>query len=266
MDLATLLQALALGALEGLTEFLPISSTGHLIIAGDLLGFTGAQANTFKIFIQLGAILAVCWYYRRRLVEVASGLSYEPRARRFALSVAIACVPAALLGFLFHDYIQETLFSPTNVAVALIAGGIAILLIERLVKRVRVETVDDMTWRDALKVGIAQSLALIPGVSRSGATIMGGLLIGLSRRTAAEFSFFVAIPIMFAAATFSLIDSRHVLRVEHLPVFTAGFLAAFGSALAAVKFLLNYLANHDFTLFAWYRIVFGLIVLAYYTL
>jgi undecaprenyl-diphosphatase len=266
MDLALLLKALVLGALEGLTEFLPISSTGHLIIAGDLLGFTGAQADAFKIFIQLGAILAVCWYYRRRLTAVAYGLPTDPRARRFVLNLATAFVPAAGLGFLFHDKIQDYLFSPVTVAVALIVGGIAILLIEWLVKHVRVETVDDMRWRDALKVGIAQCFALVPGVSRSGSTIMGGLISGLSRRAAAEFSFFLAIPIMFAAASFSLIDSWSLLRPEDISIFATGFLAAFAGALAAVKLLLNYLANHDFTLFAWYRIVFGLVVLAYYTL
>ena len=266
MDPALVLKALVLGALEGLTEFLPISSTGHLIIAGDLLGFTGAQANTFKIFIQLGAILAVCWYYRRRLTAVAFGLPTDPRARRFSLNLAVAFVPAAGLGFLFHDKIQAYLFSPITVAIALIVGGIVILLIEWLVQHVRVETIDDMRWRDALKVGIAQCFALVPGVSRSASTIMGGVISGLSRRAAAEFSFFLAIPIMLAAAGFSLIDSWSFLRSEDISVFATGFLAAFVSALGAVNFLLNYLANHDFTLFAWYRIVFGLVVLAYYSL
>jgi len=264
MDL--LLKALVLGVLEGLTEFLPISSTGHLIIAGDLLGFTGRQADTFKIFIQLGAILAVCWLYRDKLITVASGLPSDPLARRFAVSIGIAFLPAAILGLLFHDSIKRFLFSPVTVAAALIVGGIAILLIERLTHRVTVHTVDDVSWREALKVGLAQSLALMPGVSRSGATIMGGLLAGLSRRTAAEFSFFLAIPIMFSATGYDLLKNLDILRLEDLPVFAAGFLAAFASALASMRFLINYLGNHSFAAFAWYRIVFGLVVLGYYTL
>ena len=190
MDLVTLLKALALGVLEGLTEFLPISSTGHLIIAGDLLGFTGQQADTFKIFIQLGAILAVCWLYREKLIQVTTGLPFDPLARRFAINIAIAFLPAAILGFLFHDSIKRFLFSPVTVAIALIVGGVAILLIERLAHSVRVNMVDEVSWREALKIGLAQSLALMPGVSRSGATIMGGLVAGLSRRTAPNFRSF----------------------------------------------------------------------------
>ncbi|MGI8738222.1 MAG: undecaprenyl-diphosphate phosphatase [Gammaproteobacteria bacterium] len=266
MDLLMLLKALALGVLEGLTEFLPISSTGHLIIAGDLLGFTGPLANTFKIFIQLGAILAVCWLYRDRLIRVMTGLPSDPVARRFAINIAIAFLPAAILGLLFHDSITRFLFSPVTVAIALIVGGVAILLIERLAHSARVNTVDEVSWREALKIGLAQSLALMPGVSRSGATIMGGLVAGLSRRTAAEFSFFLAIPIMFAAGGFALLKNLDILRLADLPIFATGFLAAFGSALASIKFLITYLGNHSFKIFAWYRIVFGLVVLGYYSL
>jgi undecaprenyl-diphosphatase len=266
MELIILVKALLLGVVEGLTEFLPISSTGHLIIASDLLGFTGDKANTFDIVIQLAAILAVCWFYRRRLMNVARGLPSDVQARRFVVNLAIAFIPAAVLGFLFHDFIKEHLFTPPIVAVALIGGGIVILLIERLKHHVRVEEVDTMDWRDALKVGMAQSLALIPGVSRSGATIMGGIVFGLSRRAATEFSFFLAIPIMFAATGFDLLKSWDVLHPADLPVFVAGFVAAFLSALAAVKFLLHFIAHHGFTAFAWYRIAFGLVVLMYYVL
>lgn len=265
MDFATLLIALVLGVLEGLTEFLPVSSTGHLIIVGDLLGFSGQRAATFKIVIQLGAILAICWLYRRKLLDKARGLPNDPSARRFVVNLAVAFMPAAVLGLVFHDFIKQVLFSPVVVAVALIAGGVAILVIERQAHRVRVETVEAMDWRDALKVGLAQTVALIPGVSRSGATIMGGLVSGLSRRTATEFSFFLAIPVMFAATGYDLYSSWEILRPADLPLFVVGFVAAFVSALLAVRFLLAYISNHDFTVFAWYRIVFGLVVLWYYT-
>lgn len=264
MDLATFAIALVLGLLEGLTEFLPISSTGHLIIAGDLLGFTGARAASFKIVIQLGAILAICWFYRHKLIDVARGLPADPSARRFLLNLAVAFIPAAALGFLFHDFIKRYLFSPVVVATALIAGGVVILIIEWRGHRVTTATVEAIGWRDALKVGIAQAAALIPGVSRSGATIMGGLVSGLSRRAATEFSFFLAIPVMFGATAFDLFKSWDILRPDDLPVFVTGFVAAFASAVVAVRFLLRYIASHDFTVFAWYRIGFGLLVLAYY--
>lgn len=266
MDIPTIVIALILGLVEGLTEFLPISSTGHLIIIGDLLGFTGARARTFTIVIQLGAILAICWLYRHRLIDVVRGLPRDRSARRFVINLGVAFIPAAVLGLLFHDFIKHVLFSPVVVAIALILGGVAILIIERTNQRLRVEQVDDMGWRDALKVGLAQTLALIPGTSRSGATIMGGLLSGLSRRTATEFSFFLAIPVMFAATGYDLVTSWDALRPSDIPLFVTGFVAAFVSALLAVRFLLHYIANHDFTLFAWYRIVFGLLVLGYYTL
>lgn len=265
MDPATFVIALVLGVLEGLTEFLPISSTGHLIIVGDLLGFTGPRAATFKIVIQLGAILAICWLYRHRLLDTVRNLPGDPSAQRFVLNLAVAFIPAAVLGLLFHDFIKRVLFSPVVVAVALIAGGVVILIIERQVHRFRVDSVEAMSWRDALKVGLAQTLALIPGVSRSGATIMGGLVSGLSRRTATEFSFFLAIPVMFAATGYDLLSSWELLRPADVPIFLTGFIAAFVSALLAVRLLLRYISNHDFTVFAWYRIVFGLVVLWYYT-
>jgi undecaprenyl-diphosphatase len=258
-----LLKALLLGIVEGLTEFLPISSTGHLIIAADLLDYTGEKAKTFEVIIQLGAILAVCWLYRARLAFVARGLPRVPEARRFAFNVGIAFLPAAALGFLLHGYIKAYLFTPVVVACALIGGGVAILAIERLAGQARVEDVDAIGWKQALQVGIAQAAALIPGVSRSGATIMGGLVFGLSRRAATEFSFFLAIPTMFAATAYDLYQSRHLLSMADAEVFATGFVAAFLSALAAVKFLLHYIAHHDFSLFAWYRIAFGCLVLAY---
>jgi undecaprenyl-diphosphatase len=266
MEIIILIKALLLGVIEGLTEFLPISSTGHLIIAGDLLGFTGDRANSFEIVIQLGAILAVFWFYRRRLMNVMRGLPSDPGARKFVLNLAIAFAPAAALGVLFHDFIKEYLFTPIVVAVTLIGGGFAILLIERLPHRIRADRVDAMNWRDALNVGLAQSLALIPGVSRSGATIMGGIVFGLSRRAATAFSFFLAIPVMFAATGFDLLANWDVLSLADLPVFAVGFIGAFVSARVAIRFLLNYVAHHDFSAFAWYRIAFGLVVLAYYSL
>lgn len=265
MDFSTFLIALALGILEGITEFLPVSSTGHLIIAGDLLGFTGPRAATFNIVIQLGAILAICWFYRRKLWAIAVSLPHDRCAQRFVFSLAVAFMPAAVLGLIFHDFIKHVLFTPIVVAIALIAGGVVILLIERRTYRIQVDTVEATGWRAALKIGIAQTTALIPGVSRSGATIMGGLVSGLSRRAATEFSFFLAIPVMFAATGFDLVTSWGILRPADLPIFIIGFIAAFVSALLAVRFLLQYISAHDFTMFAWYRIIFGLLVLWYYT-
>lgn len=253
-----------LGVLEGLTEFLPVSSTGHLIIAGDLLGFTGEKANSFKIVIQLGAILAICWHYRKKIADVLFGLRREPVARRFAANIIIAFIPAMILGALLHGVIKSYLFHSFNVALALILGGIAILFIERRLYHPHIETVDDMGWKDALKVGLAQSVALIPGVSRAGATIMGGLVFGLSRKAATEFSFFLAIPTMFAATTYDLVNNWALFKPEDVTLFGIGFVSAFLTALGTVKVFLRYIANHDFRVFAWYRIGFGALVLAYY--
>ena len=210
MTLLLLLKAVVLGAIEGLTEFLPVSSTGHLIIAGDVLDFSGDRAKTFEIFIQLGAILSVVWHYREKLRSVATTLNEKP-AQRFLFNLAIAWLPAAIMGFLLHKYIKEYLFNPVTVAVALIAGGLLILLIERKPRQPRVVTLEQLAPFDALMVGIAQTTSLFPGISRAGATIMGGLVAGLSRRTATEFSFFLAIPTMFAATFYDLFSSRHVL-------------------------------------------------------
>lgn len=262
MDPLLLLKALIMGVVEGLTEFLPVSSTGHLILTGELIGFlTKEQRGAFEIFIQLGAILAVCWEYRHKLAAVVSGLPNDRGARRFTLNLIIAFIPAAVVGLALASLIKQYLFSPVPVAIALVVGGLLILWAERRTHTITVENVDDMTWRDALKVGVAQCFALIPGTSRSGATIIGGLLFGLSRRAATEFSFFLAIPTLTAAAFYDLFRQRHLLDMEIAGLLAIGLVASFISAFIAVRGLLRYISRHDFTVFAWYRIVFGLLVL-----
>jgi undecaprenyl-diphosphatase len=261
MDPILLLKALILGVVEGLTEFLPISSTGHLIIVGSLLDYTDAQSKVFKIVIQLGAILAVCWDFRERIGKVMGGLRRDPVQQRFAGMLIVGFMPAAVLGVLFHSTIKYYLFNPITVAFALIGGGLLILYIERRAYHPRIQSMDDMRWKEALKVGFAQSMAMFPGVSRSGATIMGGLIFGLSRKAATEFSFFLAIPTMFAATAYDVAKNWDLLRLEDVPVFAVGFVASFIAAMLTVKALLRYVSSHDFTVFAWYRIVFGVIVL-----
>jgi undecaprenyl-diphosphatase len=261
MDILLLVKAAILGIVEGLTEFLPVSSTGHLIIAGDLLGFNDQRAKVFEIAIQLAAILAVVWEYRAKIVEVLVGLPSQPGAQRFALNVIVAFLPAAVLGLLFAGYIKVYLFNPLTVATAFIVGGLLILWAERRDHKVRVFSVEEMTWKDALKVGFAQALAMIPGTSRSGATIIGGLFFGLERRTATEFSFFLAIPTMFAATFYDLYKARDLLTLDDIPLFLVGGVTSFVSAFIAVRGLLRYISRHDFTIFAWYRIAFGIVVL-----
>jgi undecaprenyl-diphosphatase len=262
MDLLLLLKALILGVVEGLTEFLPISSTGHLIIASQLLDFHDEKGKVFEIAIQTGAMLAIIWEYRERFARALAGVGSDPTARRFLLNLVVAFIPAAVLGLVFGKYIKAHLFHAVPVALAFIVGGVIILLVERRPqRRALVEHVDDMTWKDALKVGFAQAFALIPGTSRSGATIIGGMLFGLSRRAATEFSFFLAVPTLIAAGAYDLLKHRDLLAVADLPVFAVGFIAAFLSAFACVRWLIRYIATHDFTAFAWYRIVFGAIVL-----
>ena len=261
MDLDLLLKALILGIVEGLTEFLPVSSTGHLIVVGDLLNFNEDREKVFMIAIQLGAILAICWEYRRKIIDVATGIGSNESANRFVMNLMIAFMPAAILGLLFIDVIKQYLFNPLSVATALVVGGIVILWAERRDHVIEVEQVDDMDWKHALKVGCAQCLALIPGTSRSGATIIGGLLFGLSRKAATEFSFFLAIPIMFAATFYDVYKNREILEFDDLSMFAVGFIAAFFSALLAVRALIRFISNHDFTFFAYYRIVFGCIIL-----
>jgi len=261
MDPVLLLKALILGIVEGLTEFLPVSSTGHLIVVGDLLDFNSDREKVFMIAIQLGAILAVCWEYRQKIMNVVTGIFTDKSAQRFVLNLLIAFMPAAVLGLLFIDVIKQYLFNPLSVATALIVGGIVILWAERRDHTTEVEQVDDMDWKHALKVGCAQCLALIPGTSRSGATIIGGLLFGLSRKAAAEFSFFLAIPIMFAATFYDVYKNRAILEFDDIGMFAVGFVAAFFSALIAVRGLIRFISNHDFTVFAYYRIMFGCIIL-----
>jgi undecaprenyl-diphosphatase len=266
MDVILALKALVMGIVEGLTEFLPISSTGHLILAGSLLDFTGDKIKVFEIAIQAGAMLAVCWEYRVRIANVLAGLFSDAKAQRFVLNLLIAFTPAAALGFLFNKKIKAVLFAPVPVALAFIIGGLIILWVERRHKKnpvaARIESVDDMTALDALKVGMAQAFALVPGTSRSGATIIGGMLFGLSRKAATEFSFFLAIPTLFAATIYSLYKDRALLSAADIPLFGIGTVAAFVSAFLCVRWLLRYISTHDFTIFAWYRIVFGFVVIA----
>jgi undecaprenyl-diphosphatase len=258
-----LLTAIILGIVEGLTEFLPISSTGHLILAGSLLNFTGDTANVFHIAIQTGAILAVIGIYWQKLRETAVSLNKSEVSRRFVANVALAFAPAVVLGLLFGKVIKQHLFNPVAVAVALVLGGFVILWAERMRREIpaRITKVEDMRWTDALKVGVLQCLALIPGTSRSGATIIGGMISGLSRPVATEFSFFLAIPTLIGAGAYSLYKDWDLLYVSDIPLFSVGLLFSFLSAWLCIKWLLRYVATHDFVPFAWYRIVFGLIVL-----
>ena len=264
MDIILLLKAFVLGIVEGTTEFLPISSTGHLIIVGDLLHFNDDKGKLFEIVIQLAAIFAVCWEYRRKLVDTARHFTRQSKAQRFVLNLFLAFLPAAILGLAFHSAIKQYLFSPITVAIALIVGGFAILWVEQLPLKTGTASIDDMTPLQALKVGFAQSLALFPGVSRAGATILGGMVFGLNRKTATEFSFFLAIPIMFAATILDVYKSWEFLSWDDASMFLVGFVTAFLSALVAIRFLLRYVASHDFNAFAWYRIVFGVVVLMYF--
>ncbi len=252
MSEGSLAQALVLGIVEGLTEFLPVSSTGHLILAGDLMGFNGEKAKVFEIVIQTGAMLAIVWEFRRRLAGAS---------RRFWANLAIAFAPAAALGLVFGAAVKAHLFKPLPVALAFVAGGLIILWVERGTRKARIESVDDMSWRDALKVGIAQAFALIPGTSRSGATIIGGMLFGLSRRAATEFSFYLAVPTLVAAGAWDLWKNRALLSASDLPLFSVGFAAAFVSAFFCVRWFIRWVGSHDFRPFAWYRIAFGGVVL-----
>jgi undecaprenyl-diphosphatase len=264
VDQPSLFVAVVLGIVEGLTEFLPVSSTGHLIVAGSLLNYTGDRAKVFEIVIQAGAILAVCWEFRAKLVHVVRGLFSDRTAQRFAINLAIAFMPAAILGLLFSKLIKSVLFAPVPVALAFIVGAFIILWAERRQKNrpgdIRIDDVDAMRWTDAVKVGCAQALALIPGTSRSGATIIGGMLFGMSRRAATEFSFFLAIPTLFAACAYEFVRNRHLLAATDVPAFGIGFAVAFVSAFLCVRWLLRYVSHNDFVPFAWYRIAFGVII------
>jgi undecaprenyl-diphosphatase len=257
-----LIEAAIMGIVEGLTEFLPISSTGHLILAGSLLNFTGESAKVFDIAIQTGAIFAVILVYWQRLRDTVKGLPSQPQARRFTLNVLIGFLPAVVLGLLFGKAVKAHLFTPQVVATTFILGGLIILWVERREDRpVRIESVDDMTPWDALKVGLVQCLALIPGTSRSGSTIIGGMLLGLSRKAATEYTFFLAIPTLIGAGLYSLYKERALLVPADIPMFAVGLVFAFLSAWVCVRWLLRYVATHTFVAFAWYRIVFGAVVL-----
>jgi len=274
VDWILFFKAAILGIVEGLTEFLPISSTGHLIVAASMLGFTGENASTFEIAIQTGAMVAVMWEYRQRLINTAVGFATDPAARRFALNVLIAFLPAVVLALAFGKFIKAHLFHPVPVAAAFVLGGFVILFVEHRHKRhygerdlqgqrlARVESVDAMTPLDALKVGLAQCMALIPGTSRSGATIIGGMIFGLSRKAATEFSFYLAIPTLIGAGAYSLYRQRDLLTLADVPLFGIGLVFSFVSALLCIRWLIRYIATHDFIVFAWYRIVFGLVILA----
>jgi undecaprenyl-diphosphatase len=275
MDILLAIKAIIMGLVEGFTEFLPISSTGHLILAGSLLNFTGEKVKVFEIAIQAGAILAVMWEYRKRIGTVLGGLTSDPKQQKFVVNLVVAFLPAAILGLFFSKMIKAHLFAPVPVALAFIIGGFVILWVENRNKgnniggkdgrkevSARIESVDDMTIMDAFKIGCAQAFALIPGTSRSGATIIGGMLFGLSRKASTEFSFFLAIPTLLAATVYSVYKDRALLSAADLPLFGIGGVAAFISAFLCVRWLLRYISSHDFTVFAWYRILFGIVVIA----
>ncbi len=263
MDLVLLAKAAVMGVVEGLTEFLPISSTGHLILAGALLGFDDEKAKVFDIAIQTGAILAVIIVYWQKIRETLVALPTQKQAQRFSLNVLIAFFPAVVLGLLFGKAIQANLFTPAVVASTFIIGGFIILWAEKRQKAVvRIHDVEEMSWKDALKVGLVQCLAMIPGTSRSGATIIGAMLLGLSRRAATDFSFYLAIPTLIGAGAYSLYKERALLSMSDMPMFLVGLLFSFLSAWLCVRWLLRFISTHSFTPFAWYRIAFGIIVLA----
>lgn len=261
MDWWILVLALIQGIVEGLTEFLPVSSTGHLIVSGALIGFTGEKAKVFEVVIQVGAILAIFFEYRQRVWQLATGVWHDPKEQRFFFNIVISFIPAAVLGVLFASTIKSVLFNPLTVAGAFIVGGVIMIWAEKRTHRITVATIDDVRWQDALKVGLAQCLSLIPGTSRSGATIVGALLFGYSRKAATEFSFFLSIPMIFGAAVYDGWKSRELFTVADLPMFAVGFIAAFFSAWLCVRWLLRFISTHTFIPLAWYRIAFGFVIL-----
>jgi len=264
LDFILLLKVVVLGLVEGATEFIPVSSTGHLILVADWLDFTGPLANTFHVFIQLGAILAIVWLYRSTVVDVLVRAHREPGPRRFLRNVVIGTIPAGVVGFLAHGWIMEHLFGPITVAAALIVGGGVILWIEAWGPRERFLLVSETPARTALGVGLAQILALFPGTSRAGATIMGAYALGMSRTAATEFSFFLAVPIMLAASALDLAGVWREFRPSDVGLFALGFVVSFLTAVVVVKALLRFVSNHSFRVFAWYRIVLGVVLLVYY--
>jgi undecaprenyl-diphosphatase len=262
MDIITILQAALLGVVEGLTEFIPVSSTGHLILLVDILGFKAPPGKTFEIIIQLGAILAICWLYRHKIINIVLGLPKDRNAQNFAINIVLAFLPAAVLGVLLHKFIKEVLFSPYVVSISLVIGGIAILLIERKKHKVKYDAIEHLPMKTALSVGFAQALAMIPGVSRSGATIMGSMLLGVDRKIATEFSFFLAIPTMFGATAYDIYKNYADMSLDNAGIIAVGFFAAFFAALVVVKQLIAFISTHGFTYFAYYRIAIGTAMLA----
>ena len=263
MDMWLAVQAFILGVVEGLTEFLPVSSTGHQIIVADAIDFGGQRAKAFNIIIQLAAILAVMWEYRRKIVEVVVGVPREAKAQRFTVNLLVAFFPAVILGLSFADLIEKWFFYPFTLASAPVGGGVVMLWAEKRPHKIAAETVDDMSWQQALKVGCAQCLALVPGTSRSASTIIGGLFFGLSRKAATEFSFFLAMPTMIGATVYSVYKHRELFAGgEDIYVFVIGFITSFIFAMLAVRALLKFIASHSYAVFAWYRIVFGVLILA----
>ena len=263
MDIA-LLYALILGVIEGLTEFLPVSSTGHLILAAEFMDIKDLPVGVMEVIIQFGAILAVCWFYRMRLWHTVATLPSNPASRSFALAVIIATLPAVIIGLLAQDFIKEVLFSPIIVAVMLIVGGVLILIIEKKKPEPKYDDVAKITPRLALMIGLCQVVAMIPGVSRSGATIMGSLMFRLDRKTAAEFSFFLSIPIIAGASVYDFYKNYHLMNADSLLLIAIGFISAFFTALVVIRWFIRFISRNDFTPFAWYRIALGIVMLAYF--
>jgi undecaprenyl-diphosphatase len=261
-----IIKAVIMGIVEGFTEFLPVSSTGHLILVGELISFTGEKAKLFDVFIQLGAILAIVWIYRTKILSVVRNITRDTNAKNFTGNILIAFMPAAIIGVLVHKYIKAYLFSPFTVSIALILGGVLIIVIEKTKHSNKIEKTDDIDFKTAFLVGCAQVVALFPGISRSGATIMGALLSGMNRKTAAEFSFFLAIPTMFAATLFDLYKDFHLLSINDVGIFATGFISAFVSAICVVYWFIRFISNNNFMVFAYYRIIFGTILLYFYWL
>lgn len=262
MDLLLILKAIIMGVVEGITELLPISSTGHLILAADLMNFLEDEKRTvFEIFIQMGAMLAIVWEYKRKIFGSLCGIARPGIERNLYINVSLAFFPAALIGFLLSDFIMTYLFSPYVVAAGFILGGLAIMWVEKFAYAPRVQEMDEITYGDALKVGLCQCLALIPGTSRSGATIIGGMYFGLSRKASTEFSFFLAIPMISAASLYSLWSARELLEWADAGILAVGFITAFFATFVVMRALLKFISNHTYMAFAWYRIAFGLLVM-----
>jgi undecaprenyl-diphosphatase len=263
MDIVTLLQAIFLGIVEGLTEFIPVSSTGHLILLIDIMGFTAPPGKTFEIIIQLGAICAVCWLYRNKIFSIIKGLPTKHSDQKFAINICLAFLPAAIIGVVLHGFIKKVLFSPNIVAISLVVGGILILIIEKTAHKITCHSIDKIKPRTAILIGLFQSIAMIPGVSRSGATIMGSILLGIDRKTATEFSFFLAIPTMLGATVYDIYKNYSDLSLDNTALIATGFISAFVAATLVVKILIKFVSTHGFSVFGYYRVAVGGLMLVY---